>query len=757
MKRFALAALFFAAATVAMTWPLVTGLPHFLSDPGDPYLNTWILHWDWRAVFHDPLHLFDANIFYPHKLSLAFSENMIGAAVFGFPFYFAGFAPITVYNIVFLLGMFLSGLGAWALAREMTGDGTASLIAGIFYEFVPFRFSHLPHIQMQWGGFLPLALLFLWRFFRTKRSADLVWFSLLFAWNALANVHFGIFGGLAFLLTCAICLTRERLWMSRRVTSRIALALSASLLLIAPIYAPYFVAAHLYHFRRSLGEIAYFSATTLLDAGRRNKLYGRLTARFEAPECQLFFGFLVPLLAIVALLQKTDKPAPLPPESRPKPPGRLDAIIAFLVAMRIALALTGGFRIGRLLSVHDPTPLSSLIFVFIIIRLCLAFPRFLPYRNLGDFLRRTPCHPAIPWALGMTALGILMAFGANLFFYRGLYRLASFALGAIRAPTRAIVLAHLGLGVLAALGLSRMTARRAALRPALLIAACLIGLFEFRAAPLKLYAADPTPRNVSRWLAAHEFSGGVLELPMDIADNIEYVYRVTEHDRPVVNGYSGFFPADFDELAGAVETAKRFAPLLPHLRRSDARLLIFHPNRAAPAESHRLASVLTEGVSAGHLSPIALAEDPSDLALVFELMPTSGIFSREFRAPSATRSRILAILESPLAFGCLDFPSNNQTHAARSIQGSGWAACDLGIARISILLDEKKAGEADYGGFREDVLRHFPNIPCRDRCGFSFTLPNVSPGPHRLEVRLRDGGGRFSTLAAVQIHIASPK
>jgi hypothetical protein len=57
------AAAFFAAAAGAMTWPLAARLARSVSDPGDPYLNAWILHWDWKQFFRDPVRLFDANIF----------------------------------------------------------------------------------------------------------------------------------------------------------------------------------------------------------------------------------------------------------------------------------------------------------------------------------------------------------------------------------------------------------------------------------------------------------------------------------------------------------------------------------------------------------------------------------------------------------------------------------------------------------------------------------------------------------------------
>ena len=43
---------------------------------GDPVLYAWTSSWNAHAVVTAPLHLFDANIFGPHPLSLAYSDNM---------------------------------------------------------------------------------------------------------------------------------------------------------------------------------------------------------------------------------------------------------------------------------------------------------------------------------------------------------------------------------------------------------------------------------------------------------------------------------------------------------------------------------------------------------------------------------------------------------------------------------------------------------------------------------------------------------
>ena len=68
----------FVALSFIHTWPLATN-PAVLSlnDNGDAQLNEWILAWVVHQLPHDPANLFEGNIFYPAKGSLAFSEPLI--------------------------------------------------------------------------------------------------------------------------------------------------------------------------------------------------------------------------------------------------------------------------------------------------------------------------------------------------------------------------------------------------------------------------------------------------------------------------------------------------------------------------------------------------------------------------------------------------------------------------------------------------------------------------------------------------------
>ena len=56
-----------------------------LADLPDTHLFIWTLAWDAHAFLHQPLHIFDANIYYPFANTLAYSENLIGSAFFAAP------------------------------------------------------------------------------------------------------------------------------------------------------------------------------------------------------------------------------------------------------------------------------------------------------------------------------------------------------------------------------------------------------------------------------------------------------------------------------------------------------------------------------------------------------------------------------------------------------------------------------------------------------------------------------------------------
>jgi len=103
--------------------------------------------------------LFDANIFYPHTGTLAYSEANLGAGALAVPVYWATNNPYAAHNYVVLLAFLLSGVGTYYLVRHLTGDRRGAVVAAICFAFCPYVFAHLAHIQLLMTAGLPFSML----------------------------------------------------------------------------------------------------------------------------------------------------------------------------------------------------------------------------------------------------------------------------------------------------------------------------------------------------------------------------------------------------------------------------------------------------------------------------------------------------------------------------------------------------------------------------------------------------------------------
>jgi hypothetical protein len=283
LLRHALATAVFAGLSIAYTWPLARHLGRAVSDPGDPFINIWILDWDWWATRHQPLRLFHANAFHPAQYSLAFSENLYGLAMLLFPLRMFGAGPITVFNVAMLAGFAFCGFTAYLLGQRLTGSFAAGLAAGIFYAFVPFRFVHLPHVQHIWGGWLPLLLLALLLYAEKPTVKRAAVFAAVFAMNGLTNIHYLLFGAFAIAVTALLLIPRKD-WRN------LAIATGAALVVLAPFLYPYAAVVKLYG-TRSYEETLRFSA--FLSDWISNPI---------EPERKLFSGVLALICVILAAI-----------------------------------------------------------------------------------------------------------------------------------------------------------------------------------------------------------------------------------------------------------------------------------------------------------------------------------------------------------------------------------------------------------------------------------------------------------------------
>ena len=138
------------ALTVLFLYPVASNIGAVgRVDKADGQWSIWIVSWVARTIVVDPRHLFDANIFYPHRGTLAYSESNLGAGLLAVPVYWATRNPYAAHNFVVLLAFMLSAIGTFYLVRYLTGDRRAAAISAICFAFCPYVFAHLPHIQLE--------------------------------------------------------------------------------------------------------------------------------------------------------------------------------------------------------------------------------------------------------------------------------------------------------------------------------------------------------------------------------------------------------------------------------------------------------------------------------------------------------------------------------------------------------------------------------------------------------------------------------
>ena len=742
----ALVSLFFLLATAVFTWPIAAHVGDGLGDLWDAKLNAWILHWDYHQTFTDPLHLYDANIFYPAHYALAFSENLFGAALFAFPLFAAGASTLVVYNVIFLLGMFLSAMAAWALARDITGDPLASLAAGLVYAFCPWRIAQIPHIQFQWGAFLALSLLFLLRYLDGGRRRDLVLFSACFAWNALCNVHYALFSGFLVGLTLAY----EGIaagWRSFR--PRLAGAFAAivvAALLVLPLLLPYAYASKLYGMRRGDEEIAVFSGvwTDFLTAGGQNKLYAPLTAKWAKAEGELFPGLTALALAAIALARRRRERGAPAPRDASKGRRRITRVLDLLLLAGLALwvASLAGLSVIGPLKVREPGRVVVFLSLLAAARLALAFPVRSRFADLGDFLRRMRIGTRAGLFLALALLGVIVALGTHTPYYRFLVQSFGPVFHVIRAPVRGVVLFDLGLAVLAAWGLAELLrSRRPAARSSVALAAVLLIGIEYRAFPLSVGRVEPEPSPVYRWLAGVAVPGGVVEWPLGPWHDQEYEFRSTVHWKPIVNGASGFSPPDYDVLARAFEQRPIPESVWGLLGRHGASLLVFHAGAGEPDTVAAYADLVRRGVDTGKVALIRSFPRGDGLDFAFRLESSAAGGVSATPGPEQERERRLLDTALKPPFGYLDSPQEGAAMPSGG-WGFGWALDDSGIRSVTVSADGGPGLPAVTGQPHPGPAEAYPAHPDAARAGFGFTIPALPPGAHTLTVTVvaRDGG-----------------
>ena len=149
------------AAAILWTWPLVLHLDHAGRSLVDAPFEAWTIDWVQYAIRHQPLHLYDANIFAPTKGTLAFSAPLIGVALPLLPLRWLGLSPYAIYNVGIIVSTACAAIGAYVFGRQVLRDRAAAALVAVAFAFSRFPYEK-NQLQITARAGIPLAAAATW-------------------------------------------------------------------------------------------------------------------------------------------------------------------------------------------------------------------------------------------------------------------------------------------------------------------------------------------------------------------------------------------------------------------------------------------------------------------------------------------------------------------------------------------------------------------------------------------------------------------
>lgn len=495
------------ALTLLLAYPLTLApAGRVLADGPDTRLFMWTLAWDTHAFTQQPLSIFDANIYYPERHTLAYSENLIGSALIAAPILWLTDNPVLAMNVVALLSSMLCGLGAFVLARRLGMGPPAAALCGIIFAFSPPRFFRLSQLHLTTIQWVPFGLASLHAYFDRGRKSDLRLALAFFTLQAMTSGHGAVFLTLAMAsLVVYRLVSGEPLALLTRLKD---VGVSGALLLVPAllILIPYRTVQVEMGLRRSPDDwISNWSSFLASPSHVQTFLLSLVpSARInETAQAYLFPGYLPLTLAAAAFLWAGSRSASGKWEHAPRRAQDGDA--------RRASALLSGVKALR----YDTRTFYAVLTVVSV------------WLSAGPL---AGLWPLVYWLPGLNF---------------------------IRVPSRFSLLALLGLAVLAGMGFERLSGSMAPKTRA--VWACFVGallVVEFVAVPLGTSPYRVQIPDVDRWLAGQPKPFAVAELPLANPANLgawerrhtEYMLHSMAHWQKTIEGYSGFRPPRHQEL-----------------------------------------------------------------------------------------------------------------------------------------------------------------------------------------------------------------
>jgi hypothetical protein len=150
LLRLVVLALAYLALVRWLSWPLLSYpaklLPAFTNYTFryDPEYTIWALSWETHILATAPSHLFDANIFHPVPTALLYGPTVFGALPYFAPVFGITGNPVLAVNLMYFFGVAATALAVHLVAVAWTGAEIAGVAAGVVFLSHAWLWNWLP-------------------------------------------------------------------------------------------------------------------------------------------------------------------------------------------------------------------------------------------------------------------------------------------------------------------------------------------------------------------------------------------------------------------------------------------------------------------------------------------------------------------------------------------------------------------------------------------------------------------------------------
>lgn len=305
---------------------------------GDSLESVYIVAWNVRQFFADPLRLFEANVLHPVPSALAYTDHRLLPSLLAAPVVWTTGNAVLGYNFALVVVLVFAAEAGRRLGLALGLSPLAAWAAGALYAFHTYQINEAPRLNIVAHGFLPLALRELLHLLQTGRRAH--------AWSCggymlmqgLSSNYHLLYGTLLLGLVLVMASVVQPRAVRRALPPLFAAALAGAVC-FAPIAWPYLKATQAQGLSRALP--AGVDVQHWFSTAPGNVWYGPIGApvrlQQQGPHFVGFIALGLSALAVAALLRRGG-----PRTAEPEPPmfsGKWVGAAAFLALTFVALSL----------------------------------------------------------------------------------------------------------------------------------------------------------------------------------------------------------------------------------------------------------------------------------------------------------------------------------------------------------------------------------------------------------------------------------